>query len=276
MREKIEYKSDAQIVAMRAPGLVVAAIHAAVRGAIRPGVTPQQLDEVAADVLREHGATSNFLGYHGFPRSICVSVNDQVVHGIPGDSPLDDGDVVSVDVGAVVAGWHGDAAFSTVVGTGSERDAHLVEATRRAMWAGVAALAGAKHVTDVGNAVQDEVQRYQEQHGVAHDIVRDYIGHGIGTAMHMAPDVVNFRSRGPRHPVRPGLVVCIEPLLTVGSQDNTVLDDGWTVVTKDGSRAAHWEHTVAVHAGGIWVLSASDGGEAELAARGVRVAPLAA
>jgi methionyl aminopeptidase len=275
VREKIEYKSDDEIVAMRAAGLVVAAVHEATRKAIRPGVTPVQLDEIAAGVLAEHGARSNFLGYHGFPRTICVSVNDAVVHGIPSTTPLVEGDVVSVDAGAVVDGWHGDAAYSTVVGTGSERDAHLVEATRLAMWAGVAALASAKHVTDVGHAVQDEVAAYAAAHGVTHDVVRDYIGHGIGTEMHMAPDVVNYRARMPRNPVRPGLVVCVEPLLTVGSQDNTVLDDDWTVVTRDGSRAAHWEHTVAVHRGGIWVLSAPDGGAEELGARGVTVAPLA-
>lgn len=273
-RGKIEYKSDAEVLAMRAAGLVVAEIHRAVRAAIAPGVTPVQLDEVAAGVLAEHGATSNFLGYHGFPRRICVSVNDRVVHGIPDEVPLADGDVVSVDVGAVVDGWHGDAAFTTTVGEGSERDRHLVEATRRAMWAGVAALGRGGHVTDVGHAVRDEVDAYEAEHGVHHDVVRDYIGHGIGTAMHMAPDVVNHRSRLARYPVVPGLVVCVEPLLTVGSQDNTILEDDWTVVTLDGSRAAHWEHTVAVHSRGIWVLSAPDGGAAELAERGVEVVPL--
>src|SRR5699024_5288680 len=137
--------------------------------------TPVQLDEIAARVLREHSATSNFLGYHGFPRSICVSVNDAVVHGIPSGTPLAEGGVVSVDAGAVVDGWHGDAAYSTVVGKGSERDDHLVEATRLAMWAGVAALASAKHVTDVGHAVQDAVAAYGAAHGVTHDVVRDYI-----------------------------------------------------------------------------------------------------
>ncbi|MGC5615737.1 type I methionyl aminopeptidase [Georgenia sp. Z1491] len=276
MRGKIEYKTDDEIRSMRTPGLVVAAIHEAVRGAVSPGVTPVDLDDVAARVLHEHGARSNFLGYHGFPRHICVSVNDRVVHGIPDDRPLAPGDVVSVDAGAVVDGWHADAAFTTTVGEPVERDAHLVEATRRAMWAGVAAIARGGHVTDVGHAVRDEVEGYDAEHATSHDVVQDYIGHGIGTAMHMAPDVVNHRVRAPRYPVRPGLVVCVEPLLTVGAQDNTILDDDWTVVTLDGSRAAHWEHTVAVHSRGAWVLTAPDGGRSELAARGIDVVPLGA
>ncbi|MGO1173764.1 MAG: type I methionyl aminopeptidase [Actinomycetaceae bacterium] len=274
MRERIEYKSDDEIRAMRRAGLVVAAIHEATRAAIAPGVTPVDLDDAAVRVLREHGASSNFLGYHGFPRSICVSVNDRVVHGIPDTTPFVEGDVVSVDAGAVVSGWHGDAAFTATVGEASPRDVHLVEATRRAMWAGVAAIGRGGHVTDVGSAVRDEVEAYDAEHGITHDVVRDYIGHGIGRAMHQAPEVVNHRVRRPRNPVRPGLVVCVEPLLTTGLQDNETLGDDWTVVTTDGSRAAHWEHTVAVHSRGVWVLTAPDGGAAELAARGVEVVPL--
>ncbi len=267
-RDRIQYKDDDQVRAMRRAGLVVADALAAVRDRVRAGTTTAELDAVAAKVIADAGATPSFLGYHGFPASTCVSVNDEVVHGIPGDRVLRPGDLVSVDCGAILAGWHGDAAFSTVVEPVAAADADLVQVTEEAMWAGIAALAGGGRLGDVGAAVEGHVAgRYA--------VVEGYVGHGIGTEMHQAPEVLNhrIRERGPR--LRPGLCVAVEPMLVRSDEGDTrVLDDDWTVVTGDGARAAHWEHSVAVHAGGIWVLTSHDGGAAALEARGVTVTPL--
>jgi len=278
-REKIELKTPEQMLLMRRAGLVVADAHAAVRAAVGAGVTTAELDAVAASVLADAGAGSSFLGYHGYPAVLCVSVNDEIVHGIPGDRVLAAGDVVSVDFGAVVDGWHGDAAFSMVVpGADDDGDDELVATTRAAMWAGVAALASSDRLGAVGEAVEDVVDAAQaagRNGGVRYGIVQDYVGHGIGTQMHQPPDVLNYRTRdrGPR--LRAGMCLAVEPMLVRGEQDSDVLEDDWTVVTRDGSRAAHWEHTVALHEGGIWVLTAPDGGAEALSALGVQVAPLA-
>jgi methionyl aminopeptidase len=272
-RDHIEYKSPDQVRLMRGAGLVVAEIHTAVRAAVAVGVTTAELDAVAAQVLRAAGATSSFLGYEGYPATICVSVNDEVIHGIPGDRVLRPGDVVSVDAGAIVEGWHGDAAFSVVLpGPDGEEpdpaDVALVETTERATWAGIAALAGAARLDAVGAAVEDVAE------SGPYGIVEEYVGHGIGTQMHQDPDVPNYRTRGRGPRVRPGLCVAIEPMLTRGDASTQLCEDEWTVVTDDGSRAAHWEHTVAVLEDGLWVLTAPDGGAAGLAPFGVTVAPL--
>ncbi|MCB2176180.1 MAG: type I methionyl aminopeptidase [Actinomycetales bacterium] len=269
-RERIEYKTAEQVVAMRRAGLVVAAAHQAVRDAIAPGVTTADLDAVAGQVIADAGATPSFLGYHGYPAVLCVSVNDEIVHGIPGPRVLREGDVVSVDCGAIVDGWHGDAAFTVVLGDADPADLALSAATERAMWAAIAALAGGERLGVVGDAVERVVEESDEPYG----IVQEYVGHGIGTAMHQPPDVLNYRThdRGPR--LRPGLCVAIEPMLTRGSRTTRVLDDDWTVVTEDGERAAHWEHTVALGPDGLWVLTAADGGVAGLAPFGVEPVPL--
>jgi methionyl aminopeptidase len=268
-RERIEYKSRVEIATMRQAGLVVADALAAVRAMIRPGVSTRALDRVGAEVIAEAGATSNFLGYHGYPATLCISVNDEIVHGIPGGRIIQPGDVVSVDGGAIFDGWHGDSAFSVVVPPVGAADAALVAACEDALWAGIAALAGAERLGEVGAAIEDAVVN-----AGPYAIVREYVGHGIGSAMHQAPEVRNFRSkeRGPR--VVPGLCVAIEPMITLGDRHTKVQEDDWTVVTADGSRAAHWEHTVAVLEDGILVLTAPDGGAAKLAERGVRVARL--
>ena len=273
-RERVQYKSAAQIAVMRRAGLVVAEALDAVRGALGPGATTDDLDAVAAEVIRSHGATSNFLGYHGFPRTICASVNDEVVHGIPGARTLAAGDLVSIDCGAVVDGWHGDAAFSAVVraedGTdvATELDRELLEATNQSLWRGIAALRVGGRVGEVGDAIDDYVER---EHGGRWGLVEEYTGHGIGTAMHEPPEVLNYRAdvRGPK--VRAGLVLAVEPMLTAGPPACRVLDDGWTVVTEDGARAAHFEHTVAVLDDGLWVLTAPDGGAELLGALGAPV-----
>ncbi|SDQ14101.1 type I methionyl aminopeptidase [Quadrisphaera sp. DSM 44207] len=270
-RDRIEYKTPAQVRAMRRAGLVVADALAAVREAVRPGLTTADLDAVAARVIESAGARPSFLGYHGYPAVLCVSVNEEVVHGIPGGRVLAPGDVVSVDCGAFVevdgAGWHGDAAFTAVLDPADPADAELVLATEQAMWAGLAAVAVGGRLGDVGAAVEDAVAGRAA-------IVEGYVGHGIGTAMHQAPEVLNHRTsaRGPR--LKPGLCVAVEPMLARGTAETDVLDDEWTVVTTDGSRAAHWEHTVALGPAGPWVLTAPDGGRARLAELGVEVAPL--
>ncbi|MEG3615904.1 MULTISPECIES: type I methionyl aminopeptidase [Isoptericola] len=278
-RPRIELKSRAEIRLMRRAGLVVADALSAVRAAARPGVTTGDLDRVAADVIAAAGATPSFLGYHGFPATICTSVNDEIVHGIPGTRSLAVGDVVSVDCGAIVDGWHGDSAVSFQIGPDGALgpddprareldadDAALVLATRSAMWAGVAALASARRVGEVGDAVEMAAETAGGLVGTSYGIVEEYTGHGIGTAMHQPPDVLNFRAtdRGPR--VRAGMCLAVEPMLTRGTEVTRVLGDDWTVVAADGARAAHWEHTVAVLDDGIAVLTAADLGREGLAA----------
>lgn len=273
-RERIEYKTLDQVRAMRRAGLVVADALAAVRDAARPGMTTSDLDTLAAAVIADAGATPSFLGYQGFPATLCVSVNDEVVHGIPGARELRPGDLVSVDCGAVVDGWHGDSAVSFVLPDADPADLALVAATEQAMWAGIAALARGERVGDVGAAVDDAVEAAAAADGRAYGIVEDYVGHGIGSAMHQPPDVPNYRTRerGPR--LRAGMCLAVEPMVTRGSHLTQVCEDDWTVVTDDGSRAAHWEHSVAILDGGVVVLTAADGGAERLAALGVTVASL--
>lgn len=273
-RERIEYKTLDQVRSMRRAGLVVADALAAVRDAARPGMTTSDLDTLAAAVIADAGATPSFLGYQGFPATLCVSVNDEVVHGIPGARELRPGDLVSVDCGAVVDGWHGDSAVSFVLPDADPADLALVAATEQAMWAGIAALARGERVGDVGAAVDDAVEAAAAADGRAYGIVEDYVGHGIGSAMHQPPDVPNYRTRerGPR--LRAGMCLAVEPMVTRGSHLTQVCEDDWTVVTDDGSRAAHWEHSVAILDGGVVVLTAADGGAERLAALGVTVASL--
>ena len=269
------YKSAADIRAMIEPGLVTAASLDAVRAAIRPGVTTLELDIVAEGVIRAAGGVPNFMKEPGYHHTICVSVNEAVVHGIPNDRVLQPGDIVSVDSGAEVRGWNGDAAFTVVVPDPArpelveERQA-LASTTERSLWAGIAALARASELNEIGSAIEDAVAAGSADYG----ILEDFVGHGIGKTMHEDPPVFNFRVRAKGPKVLPGLVVAIEPMVTAGTIDTVTLADGWTVVTADGSMAAHWEHSVAVHDGGIWVLTATDGGAAGLAPFGVTpVAP---
>ncbi|WP_158374063.1 type I methionyl aminopeptidase [Cellulosimicrobium cellulans] len=280
-REKIELKTPDQVLLMRRAGLVVADALAAARAAAVPGATTADLDAVAAAVIADAGALPSFLGYYDYPATICVSVNDEVVHGIPSGRELQPGDVVSIDCGAIVEGWHGDSALTLVLPEADPADQALADLTERCMWDGIAALAGegggiADRLAVVGDAVEDAVAAADASvnGGVPFGIVQDYVGHGIGSAMHQPPDVLNYRSRDRGPKLRPGMCLAVEPMITRGGHATEVLDDDWTVVTADGSRAAHWEHSVALHEGGIWVLTAVDGGAAELAARGVTVAPL--
>lgn len=265
----VEYKTLEQVKVMRRAGLVVADIHAALRAAAVPGVTTAELDAVSVEVIAEAGASSNFLGYHGFPATVCISVNDEVVHGIPGSRVLQPGDLVSFDCGAVVEGWHGDAAFTMVLPEADEADEALSRVTEAAMWDAIAALATGRRLDVVGAAVEDAVARAEARGEGPFGILEDYVGHGIGTAMHQPPDVLNYRAKQRAMRLRPGLCLAIEPMITRGTIASHTLGDDWTVVSDDGSHAAHWEHTVALVEGGITVLTAPDGGEAALAARGV-------
>lgn len=270
--ERIEYKKPAQLQRMHAAGLVLAEALDQTVAAAAPGMTTKDLDAVFAAVLAERGATSNFLGYYDFPATICTSVNEEVVHGIPGDRILHDGDVLKIDGGAVVDGWHADSARTVILGTADPEDQRLSDITEEAMWAGIAALATARHIGEVGDAIDDYVS---EQDGPPFGILEDYVGHGIGSAMHMAPDVLNYRSGHKGARIKPGMALAIEPMLVRGGIETRTLEDDWTVVTEDGGRASQWENTVLVHQRGIWVSTVPDGGAARLARYGVTVSPLA-
>jgi methionyl aminopeptidase len=269
------YKTPAQLRAMVEPGLITAAALDAVRAIVAPGVTTLELDAAASAVIRARGAESNFQLVRGYRHTTCVSVNEQVVHGIPGDRALEPGDIVSIDAGAQFKGWNGDSAITIVVPGGAPEVAaarqRLSDVTERSLWAGIAALASARRVGEVGDAVQSAVESSGEGYG----ILRDYVGHGIGRKMHEGPTVFNYRVADLGPEVRPGLCLAIEPMVVAGSEATLVEDDDWTVSTVDGRDGSHWEHSVAVHEGGIWVLTAPDGGAAGLAPFGVVPAPIA-
>jgi methionyl aminopeptidase len=245
----ITRKSRAEIATMRRAGRVVAEVLALVGEAIRPGVSTARLDEIAEEHITRSGATPSFKGYHGYPSSICVSIDREVVHGIPGNRTIRDGQVVSIDAGAIVDGWHGDAARTFIVGDAPEEVRDLVETTRLALEAGVAAAIAGHRIWDVSAAVEDVALPR------GYGIVRPYVGHGIGTAMHEDPQVPNYRTKTRGIELAPGICLAIEPMFTLGSADVETLADGWTVVTRDGSLAAHWEDTVAVTEDGPVVLT---------------------
>ena len=277
----VEIKTPEQIAIMRQAGLVVGRTLELMRSRAEPGMTTAALDALAEEHIRDSGAVPSFKNYHGFPASLCVSVNDEIVHGIPGPRVLHDGDVVSIDCGAIVDGWHGDAAITVIVGApdaADPGDRRLVETTEQALWHGIAALRAGVRLHEVGAAVEDLVVSRADDGGAlspdGYGIVEEYLGHGIGTAMHQDPQVPNYRVRDKGVRVKPGLAVAVEPMLTRGDAATRVLADDWTVVSADGSRAAHFEHTVAVGEQGLWVLTALDGGESELGRLGAAYAPL--
>jgi methionyl aminopeptidase len=260
----IQLKTEAEVAKMRAAGLVVAETLASVCAAVGPGVTPRELDALAESEIRSRGAVPSFLGYHGFPATLCISVNDEVVHGIPGDRPIKSGDVVSIDCGAIVDGWHGDSAVTVPVGDVPAEVSALLAACEGALWAGIAAMRSGGRLRDIGTAVERSVRQAGE-----YSIVEDFGGHGIGTEMHQDPHVLNYRTRQRGPKLVPGLVLAVEPMINLGLADTVLLEDGWTVKTADGSWSAHFEHSIAVTAGGPWVLTALDGGAARLAQLGV-------
>jgi methionyl aminopeptidase len=266
-RARIEIKTPEQLHHMRAAGLVVADALAATAAAVAPGVTTRELDAIAAGVIADAGARSNFKGYHGFPGVICTSVNDEVVHGIPGDRVLREGDLISIDCGAIVEGWHGDAAITVPVGQVRPELLALSAATEQALWAGIARAQVGGRLSDIGAACEASIAgRY--------GIVRDFVGHGIGSAMHMEPSVAHVGPPGRGPTLRAGMALAIEPMITMGSDEVTILADDWTVATIDGGIAAHWEHSVALTESGPFVLTVPDGGVTRLAALGVTVGDL--
>jgi methionyl aminopeptidase len=262
--EKVQLKTPEQLALMREAGLVVARTLELLRDAVAPGVTTADLDALAEENIRRSGAVPSFKGYHDYPASICTSVNDEVVHGIPGGRSLREGDLISIDCGAIFSGWHGDAAVTVQVGEVAPELASLSRVCEEGMWRGLAAFQLGGRLSDVSAAVETYV-RGQGDYG----IVEDYVGHGIGTEMHMAPNVPNVGKpgRGPR--LVPGFTVAVEPMITLGGRETDVLEDDWTVVTRDGASAAHWEHTIALTAEGPWVLTALDGGAAKLTELGL-------
>lgn len=256
------------------PGLVTAASLAAARDAIQPGATTLQVDAAAEAAILAAGGQSNFQLVEGYRHTICASVNEDIVHGIPSERVLEPGDIISVDSGALVDGWNGDAAITVVLPDPTrpevvaEREA-LSQVTEQALWHGIAQLSRAKYLNEVGAAIEDYV-RSQGEFG----ILENYVGHGVGRDMHEEPTVFNYRVHRKGPEVKPGLVVAIEPMITTGSNETLVREDGWTVTTVDNSMGCQWEHTVAVHADGIWVLTAEDGGAAGLAPFGIVPAPI--
>ncbi|MFI6689601.1 type I methionyl aminopeptidase [Streptomyces sp. NPDC050485] len=276
----VEIKTPEQIAKMREAGLVVAAMHAATREAAVPGSTTKDLDEVARKVLAEHGAKSNFLGYGGFPATICTSVNEVVVHGIPDDKTvLKDGDIISIDAGAIIDGWHGDAAYTAFVGTGHAPElVELSRVTEESMWAGLAAVKKGNKLLDISRAIESYIRRQPRPATGKYGIIEDYGGHGIGSEMHMDPHLLNYvdkrRLLGRHNPkLIPGFCLAIEPMVSLGTPRTEVLEDDWTVITTDGTWSSHWEHSVALTENGPLVLTMPDGGKAKLAEYGVTTAP---
>jgi methionyl aminopeptidase len=270
----VELKNDEQFALMREAGLVVARTLELLRGEVKDGVTTARLDALAEDSIRSQGAIPSFKGYGGghgapaFPGVICASVNNEIVHGIPGDHVVRDGDVISVDCGAIYEGWHGDSAITVPCGEIDPAVTELLRVTEESMWQGIAAIQPGERLNNIGRAIQAYVRK-QGLYG----IVEGYGGHGIGSHMHMDPMIFNHRTidRGPRMQV--GMALAIEPMLTLGHKQTAELSDGWTVVTKDGSTAAHFEHTVAITEQGLWVTTAFDGGQERLSALGLAVHP---
>lgn len=240
----ITSKSAADFEKMKIAGACVAAMHVAVRGAAAPGVSTRDLDSVAREVLEQHGCRSSFLGYGGpsnpFPGVICTSPNSVIVHGIPGDVVLREGDIISIDAGAIYEGWHGDAAFTMAIGDVPTEVKNLIDVTERALWAGLEQAKAGNRLGDIGAAVE----AVAVPHGIG--VVRDYVGHGIGRQMHEAPSVPNYGRSGKGLRIKKGMALAIEPMFNLGVETSSILDDDWTVVTSDGKWSAHFEHTVLI------------------------------
>jgi methionyl aminopeptidase len=262
----IEYKTPEQIAKMRVAGLLVGQTLELLRSSVRAGISTAELDAIAEENIRSAGGTPSFKGYGHppFPGTICASVNDEVVHGIPGGRVLATGDIISIDCGAIVDGWHGDAAITVAVGEIPAEVTELMRVTEESMWRGIGAARLGGKVSDISHAVEAYV-RSQGDYG----ILEDFTGHGIGTEMHQPPSVPNFGRPGRGPKLVRGLALAVEPMVTLGTKETEVLDDDWTIVTDDGSWAAHFEHTFTLTPDGAWVLTALDGGEERLASLGV-------
>ncbi len=242
-------RSADEIAKMRKAGKVVAEMHECIRAAIKPGVTTLDLDRIGREVLERRGARSNFLGYHGFPAVICASPNDMIVHGIPNDVVLVEGDIISIDCGAIIQGYHGDAAFTVGVGSISSEAQRLIDVTEASLTAGIAQMREGNRISDIGQAVQEVAE------AAGYSVVREYVGHAIGTEMHEKPEVPNYGPGGRGPKLRAGNVFAVEPMINAGDRGTRLLDDGWGVVTSDGALSAHFEHTIAILDNGPEVLT---------------------
>ena len=262
----IEIKTPEQIHKMRAAGLLVGETLELLRTSVTAGISTGELNAIAEQNIRAGGGVPSFLGYGHppFPGTICASVNDEVVHGIPGERVLQDGDVISIDCGAIIEGWHGDAAITVAVGEVRPEVLELMRVTEESMWAGIAAARLGGRVTDISHAVETSVRA-----NGSYGILEDFTGHGIGTAMHQPPNVPNYGKPGRGPKLERGLALAVEPMVTLGSKHTDLAEDEWTVITDDGSWAAHYEHTFTLTPDGAWVLTAIDGGKAKLAELGV-------
>ena len=248
----VTLKTIAEVAKMREAGKVVAEMLAATSAAAKPGVSTADLDRIARDVIAKHGATSSFLGYYGYPATICTSINQEIVHGIPSPSrTLKDGDIIGIDAGAIVDGWHADAAVTVPVGKASPAALALIATTEEALRRGIAAATTGARIGDIGATVQAFAE------GKGYSVVRNYVGHGIGRAMHEEPQVPNYGVAERGLPIKPGLCLAIEPMLNAGKADTEVLGDQWTVVTADGTLSAHFEHTIWCGEQGPVVLTAT-------------------
>lgn len=264
----IQIKTPDEIAVMREAGLVTQRALARIREAVAPGVSTGELDRIAEESIRSEGGVPSFKGYHGFIGTICASINDEVVHGIPSRRrKLREGDIISLDCGAIVDGWHGDSAVTVPVGQVRPELLELIDVTERSLWAGLAAAVAGGRLTDISAAVEGSIRANPRPYG----IVDHYGGHGIGTEMHQDPHVLNHGRPGRGPKLVPGLALAVEPMVTLGNPGTRELEDGWTVVTLDGSYAAHWEHTVAITEDGPWVTTAEDGGFSRFAELGLKV-----
>lgn len=268
----IQIKSLDQLTLMRKAGLLVRSTLELVRANIKAGITTGALDAIAEANIKRGGGTSNFKGYHGFPATICVSINDEIVHGIPGNRMINSGDIVSIDCGAIVEGWHGDAALTVIVDSKNDDRQKMLDVCEESMWEGIAAGKSGARLSDIGSAIE----RYVNSQG-KYGILREYGGHGIGTSMHMEPHILNYGRAGAGPKIEPGMAFAIEPMITLGSEKTRVLDDNWTVVTTDSSHGSHFENTYCIAPDGKpFVLTEVDGGRKNLARFGIEISELLA
>jgi methionyl aminopeptidase len=266
----IQIKTLEQLKIMRRAGLLVGETLELLKSSIKVGMRTDALDAIAAANIKRGGGTSNFKGYHGYPATICISINDEIVHGIPGDRVIEDGDVISIDCGAIIDGWHGDAAFSVGVGSVDPADQKMMDVCEESMWRGIAAGKSGAKLTDIGHAIEEYINS-QGKYG----ILQEYGGHGIGTEMHQEPHVLNFGRPGNGPEIVAGLALAIEPMITRGSAKTKVLSDDWTVVSQDKSRGAHFENSYVICPDGKpFVLTALDGGAAKLNSYGISISDL--
>ena len=248
----ITLKSKREIELLKEAGHIVYLTHQYLRPLIKAGIKTKELDSLAEKFIRSKGATPSFKGYEGFPSTLCISINDEVVHGFPGERVLQDGDIISIDIGACYKGYHGDSAWTYTVGSISDDAKYLLEHTEQALYEGIKQAKVGNRIGDIGYAIE----KYAKEHNLG--VVKELVGHGVGTSVHEAPDVPNYGTKGTGPKIRDGMVIAIEPMLTLGSPDIYVEDNDWTVVTIDSSLSAHFEHTIAITNEGVIILTGDD------------------